>query len=122
MGQGSIVQVIPRCWKVSTARPRVQVRPRRVHRSYLVMLVAVNGHPLALLPPLDGRYVAVEVRRDFLPRIQPVFGRTRRWRRAGGCFTHGVLLLGPRLSRARDPNCNSADAARRRQTTAFDGK
>jgi hypothetical protein len=37
--------------------------------------MAVDRHPLALLPPLDSADVALEVRGDVLPRFQPVVGR-----------------------------------------------
>ena len=85
------------------------------------MQVPVNGHPLPLLPALDRRHVAVEVRRDFLPRIQPVFGRSHGWRCAKGWFAHRALLIGPQSSTTRESNC-SLRLAKARQNTAFDGK
>ena len=38
------------------------------------MQVTVDGHLLPLLPALDRPHVAIEVGRNFLPRIQAVFG------------------------------------------------
>ena len=93
--------VLRRCLKIPTAHPCIQLCPGSVNRPHPVMQVPVNGHLLPLFPPLDRRHVAVEVCGDFLPRIQPVFRWTHRWRRARGWFTHRALLLGPRLSRAR---------------------
>lgn len=37
--------------------------------------VTVDGHPLLLLPALDGRHVAVQVEGNLLPGIQPTRGR-----------------------------------------------
>ncbi len=51
---------------------------RRVDRAHPVMQVTVDRHPLPLLPALDRGHVAFEVGRDLLPRIQPVFKRSRR--------------------------------------------
>ena len=59
----------------------------------LVVQVPVNRHPLPLLPALDRGHVAVEVCRDLLPRIQPVFGRSLGWRCAKGWVAHRALLL-----------------------------
>ncbi len=56
----------------SPAHPGVQLRAERIHGAHPVVLVAVNGHRLPLLPALDGGHVPVEICRDFLPRIQPV--------------------------------------------------
>jgi hypothetical protein len=84
------------------------------------MQVPVNGHPFPLLPALNCGHVAIEVGGDFLPRIQPVFGRSQGWWRAGGRFSHHPLLNdsavgawpGHRLYRPHRP----------RQSTVFDGK
>src|SRR6266446_5952505 len=38
--------------------PDIEFRTERVNRAHPVMLVAVNGHPFALLPALDRGYVA----------------------------------------------------------------
>jgi hypothetical protein len=37
------------------------------------MQVAVNRHCFALFPALDCGYVAVEIRRNFLPGVQAIF-------------------------------------------------
>jgi len=55
----------------------------------------MNGHPLALLPALHCCYVAVEVSRDFLPRIQAVFERFR-GDEASWNDSPIALLIGPR--------------------------
>ena len=52
--------------------PGIEFRTERVNRSHPVMQVPVNRHSLPLLPALDCGHVAIEVGRDFLPRIQPV--------------------------------------------------
>src|SRR6266478_1805833 len=95
-----MVPVLLRCWKIPTARPRVQLRPSSVDRAHPLMQVPENRHPLPLLPALDRRHVAVEVCRDFLPRIEAVFGQPHGGRRAREWFAHRALLIGPRLSRA----------------------
>jgi len=41
------------------------------------MLVPVNGYALPFLPALNRGYVTIEVSRDFLPRIQPLFEPSR---------------------------------------------
>ncbi len=64
--------------------PGIELRTERVDRAYPVMLVAVNGHSLPLLPALDRGHVALEVGRDFLPRIQLVHGRLHGRRCAKG--------------------------------------
>jgi len=69
--------------KISAAHPRVQLRLGSVDRAYLVMQVPVDRHSLALLPALDRGHIALEVGRDLLPRIQPVF-RQRLGRRFTG--------------------------------------
>ena len=56
------------------ARPRVQFRSESVNRAELVVEVAMDRHRLALLPPLDGGDVTLQICGDFLPRIQPVMG------------------------------------------------
>ena len=56
------------------ARPRVEVGPKGVDRTQLVVDVPLDGHALALLPALHRLDVTVQVGRDFLPRIQPVMG------------------------------------------------
>src|SRR6266481_9410866 len=96
-----MVPVLQGWTRIPTARPRVQFHPRRVDGAHRAMQVSVNGHPLPLLPALDRRHVAVEVCRDFLPRIQVVFGWSHGWRCAREWFAHRALLIGPRLSRAR---------------------
>src|SRR3954464_12197412 len=63
------------------------------------MHVPVDGHPLPLLPALDGGHVAVKVGGDFLPRIQPVLGRSDRWQCTRGSFAHRTLLIDCRESR-----------------------
>ena len=62
-----------RCCEFPTARPRIN-SARGVDRAHPVMKVPVDGHSFPLLPSLNRRYVAVKVRSDFLPGIQPVFG------------------------------------------------
>jgi hypothetical protein len=37
------------------------------------MDVPVNRHSFALFPTLDRGYIAVEIRRDFLPGVQTIF-------------------------------------------------
>src|SRR5207244_1499286 len=98
--RGGIGPALLRGWKIPAARPRVQLRPGSVDRAHPVVQVSVDGHPLSLLPALDRRYVAAEVCRDFLPRIQAVFARSHGWRRARGCFAHRALLIGLPLSGA----------------------
>jgi len=47
--------------------PVVELRSERVHRSLLFMHVTMNGHPLALLPPLDRAHISVEIGGNVLP-------------------------------------------------------
>src|SRR5580700_12337711 len=63
------------------------------------MQVPVNGHSLPFLPALGRGYVTIEVCGDFLPRIQPIVGRSRRWRCARKCFAHRTLLISRPLAR-----------------------
>src|SRR5882724_2349300 len=70
------------------------------------MKVPVNGHPLPLLPALDRSHVAVEVCRDFLPRIQPVFGRSVKRRcPKGWLFHHSPKEMVPAHPEP-GPNCS----------------
>ena len=61
------------------------------------MPVAVNRHPLPFLPALDRGHVTVQVGRDLFPRIQPILGRSHRWRWVGKRFAHRALLSGEHL-------------------------
>jgi hypothetical protein len=54
--------------------PGVEIGPERVHGPDLVVHVTVDGHALALLPPLHRRHVAPHVSGDFLPRVQAIRG------------------------------------------------
>ena len=56
-------------------QPCIQLGSQGVNGATLVVQVAVDRHGLPLLPALNRRHIAAEIRRDFLPRIQPVFGR-----------------------------------------------
>jgi hypothetical protein len=58
------------------------------------MLVPVNGHALPFLPALNRGYVTIEVSRDFLPGVKPLFGRALGWLCFKGQFAHRVLLIG----------------------------
>ena len=55
------------------AQPGVQLRLERVDGADSVVQMAMDGHALPLFPALDGCHVAIEVGRDFLPRVEPVF-------------------------------------------------
>ncbi len=92
------------------SRPRVELRPRRIDGAQLVVEMPVDRHPLALLPTLDRTDVALEVRGDVLPRIEPVVGRLpwgrycgiwfgrighvglRSWAGRGAAFAAGILM------------------------------
>jgi len=54
--------------------PSIKFRIERLNRAYPFMQMAVDWHSLALLPALDCGYIAFEVGRDFLPRIQALCG------------------------------------------------
>ena len=56
--------------------------------------VAVDRHSLLPLPALDGGHVALEVGRDFLPRVKPFFRHSLGRLYARKRFTCGVLLHG----------------------------
>src|SRR6266403_2004095 len=86
--RGRIVFIFLRCSKIPAERPGIQLRARSVNRAHPVMHVAVNGHPLPLFPALDRRHVPVQVRGDFLPRIQSVFQWSNGWGCARGWFIH----------------------------------
>src|SRR6266404_8395395 len=77
------------------------------------MLVAVNGHPLPLLPALDRGHVAAEVGGDFLPRIQPVLRGSLGWRCAREWFAHRVLLFGSPVLQEGDIPATGPGQARR---------
>jgi hypothetical protein len=55
--------------------------------------VPVDRHPLPFLPALNGRHVALEIRGNFLPGIQPVFGCFARWVCARWRLVNRLLLL-----------------------------
>src|SRR5215472_945445 len=76
----------------------------------------VDGHPLPLFPALNCRDIAVEVPRDFLPRIQSAF---RRWC-ARGPFSHLLLRQISGVNASLVPIVTYVD--RGRQSTAFNGK
>jgi hypothetical protein len=84
------------------------------------MLVPVNGHSLPLLPALDGLRITVEVRRNFFPRIQPVFWRFRGWQWGRGRFAHQRSPDWSAVIRRPPTDCNAV--TKPRQSTALDGK
>ena len=71
----------------------------------------MNRHFLPLLPALDGGHVALEVGRDFLPRIQPVQGRFHGWPSRAPDWSAVVASPGTRLYRRYG----------QRQSTVFEG-
>ncbi len=113
--RGRIVLVVLCCSKIPTARPCVQLRTESIDRAHPVMEVPVNRHPLALLPALHRGYVAVQVCRDFLPRIQPLFGWSRR-----NCSPI-ALLIGSRFIAILGARMVTLPA-QPRQEAVFDGK
>ena len=64
--------VVWRCAEAPAASPVVKFGSKGVDRAHLVVQMAVDGHGLAALPPLNGGDVAFEVCRDFLPGIEAV--------------------------------------------------
>ena len=80
---GTVI-ILLRRRKIPPAGPRIQFRPGGVDRAHPVMQVPVDGHPLPLLPALNGGHVAFKVGRNLLPRIQPVFDRPLACRGSGG--------------------------------------
>ena len=58
--------------EASAFRPGVDFRPERVDRPHLVVKVTVDRQPFPLLPALHRGDVALQVRGDLLPRVEPV--------------------------------------------------
>ena len=58
-----------------------------------IVKVAMDGHPLALLPALNRGHVAVEVGGNFLPRIKSVSGCFHFSQCTWGLFAHSALRL-----------------------------
>lgn len=104
---------------IAASGPGVQLCTRRVHRPHFVVDVSVNRHPLALLPSLDGRNIAAEIGRDFLPGIQPVFGCIHERWSARGRFVHHPL---PFFGVIAGSETKLYVLNRVQQRTAFDGK
>ena len=121
VGRCCIVPIFLAALKIPAARPGIQLGSGRIDRANPVMQMPVDRHALPLLPALDCGHVAFEVNRDLLPRIQPVFRRSRGWRRTKGRFVHQALLDGWASDEPRDPKLY-ARHVEPRQTTAFDGK
>ena len=101
------------CSQASARNPSVNGAPLVVH-------VAVDRHPLPLLPALDRGHIAAEVCRDFLPRIQPLFGRplgrSCLWQRS----VHRALRMNPQIAvQASNPIVTPPPGER--QNAAFEG-
>ena len=66
---------------VGTAAPLVEFGLKCIDGARLGMHVAMHRHPLAFLPALHRRHVALEVGRNFFPRVEAAyFGfPVRRW-------------------------------------------
>jgi hypothetical protein len=84
------------------------------------MQVPVDRHCLALLPALRRRHVAAQISRNFLPRIQTVFGSLG-WPCTNGWFAHRALLIEPQSS-AWGTELYVRSPAEARQKAAFHGK
>ena len=54
------------------AGPFIEIGLERVDRSHLVVDMTLHRHAFPLLPPLHRRDVPVQVRGDFLPRVQTI--------------------------------------------------
>src|SRR5262245_17780156 len=73
----------------STGVPSVDFSHEGVDGAQRGVLVSVDGQPFAFFPAADGRDIAAQVRRDFLPRIEPTRAlRDRRWRGVRIRFDH----------------------------------
>ena len=73
--------------------PPVNLVAVRVHRLATVVEMAVNGQALTLFPSSHRRHIALQVRADFLPGVQPVIRERglRGLRRARHVFSHGIV-------------------------------
>jgi len=92
--------------KIPAACPGIQLLSKRVDRTHPVVEVPVDGHPLPLFPALNRRHVSIEVSRDFLPRVQPVFRRSFGRRSSWQWVAHRAPDLA-RFVVVRERDCNS---------------
>jgi hypothetical protein len=74
--------------RAPTLPPGVQFRAKCKDRTQFVMLVTVNRHRFAPFPPLHRPNIALQIRRDFLPRVEPVVRLS-----SNGCAAQSVLRI-----------------------------